>query len=209
MEGFSLNRLRSCTTLLASCFIMISILSACGNSKQTLPRTTDEVPSSLAKNYKLIDELIADATEISEINVVSQETMTFHEIPFTISTVSVLSSFKGIHKAGDIIRIIETGGEFTPTDKEGNALPKQTMKFNGIPVLAIDDHEVIFLAKFTGPQVDGEVYVPVGVYQGRFKLDKSGQLTQQAPINGRLGDYSVVEFDVFVELLKAKLSNEQ
>jgi hypothetical protein len=86
---------------------------------------------------------------------------------------------------------------------------KQTMKFNGIPVLTRNDHEVIFLTKFTGPQVYGEVYVPVGVYQGRFKLDSSGQMTQHALINGRLGDFTVVEFDEFIEIVKAKLSNKQ
>lgn len=204
-----MNELKSSSMLVAICLIMITILSACGNNEQTVQRTNEDGPSSLAKNYKLIDEMLADATEISEIKVVSQETITYHDMPFTISTVSVLSSFKGTHLAGDKIRIIETGGEFTPMDKEGNALPKQTMKFNGIPVLARDDHEVIFLTKFKGPQVDGEVYVPVGVYQGRFKLDSSGQLTQQAPINNRLGDFAVVEFNELIEILKDKLSNKQ
>ncbi|GGG69116.1 hypothetical protein GCM10010918_25280 [Paenibacillus radicis (ex Gao et al. 2016)] len=142
----------------------------------------------MVKSYRTVSELAQDADEIVEIKVNVQKTILYQEVPFTVSTVSVLNSFKGDHEKGDTIRIIETGGEYTPLDKQGNALPKTTMNFNGISVLQPNNHEVIFLSTFEGPQISGEVYVPLGVYQGRFKVDASGDLIQQAPDEEKVND---------------------
>jgi hypothetical protein len=203
---------KSIIFLLINCLMVVSFVSACGSEIQE--SASDKGigkggPASLVKSYDTMTELAKDAKIIAEIQVSSQETITYLDMPFTISTVEVLKSFKGEHKQGDTIRIIETGGEFTPLDKQGNPLPKTTMKFNGIPVLQKDEHNVIFLNVFEGPQVSGEVYVPLGVYQGRFKVDAKGNLVQQAPDQEKLKDFSKMKIDNFDNKLQEALDSSR
>ncbi|WP_042161075.1 hypothetical protein [Paenibacillus gorillae] len=131
--------------LVISCVIAVCLLSGCAAAK---PVAEDSGPTSLVKSYRTMAELAEDAQQIVEIKADSQETIMYQQVPFTLSTVSVIKSFKRDHSQGDTIRIIETGGEYTPLDKQGKALSKTTMKFNGIPVLTRDGHEVIFLSAF-------------------------------------------------------------
>jgi len=185
--------------LLTACLLLI--ISACGNNQQEVKSGG---PASLVHTYSTLNELTSDADEITEIKVISQETINYADIPFTISTVEVLSSLKGELKAGNTIRIIETGGEYTPLGKNGKELAKETFKFNGIPVLKNKEHDVIFLEKFVGPQVEGESYVPLGVYQGKFKIQTNGELVQQAPEEEKLKDYKATTIDKFSEQLKSQ-----
>ncbi|QGQ97653.1 hypothetical protein EHS13_23560 [Paenibacillus psychroresistens] len=197
-------KIKSKFIILVCCLFLISLLSACGKSEKT-PDVGGAV--SLVKSYGTLDELVSNAVEIVEINVLNQETFTYKDIPFTISSVTVLSTLKGSVLKGDTIRIVETGGEYNPTDKEGKALPKTTFKLNGIPVLEKGEHDIIMLSKFIGPQIEGEAYTPLGVYQGRFRFDSSGQLIQQAPDKERLKDYKISKIDVFTEIINSKIDN--
>lgn len=181
-------------TTLLSVFVLL-FLSACGGDNGG--------PSSLMKTYKTLEGLTSDAEAIAEVKVLSQETITHLDVPFTISTVKVVSTLKGSFNEGDTIKIIETGGEFTPHDKNGKELPKANLKFNGIEVLDKNDHAILFLDKFVGPQVEG-AYVPIGVYQGKFKVT-SGEALQQAPDNEKLKDYKPVNVDEF----KNKIKNQK
>jgi hypothetical protein len=197
---------RKSLILLVCCLLFfLSIISACGENDAGSEQGLVGGAATLVKEYQSLDELVADAAEITEINVLSQETITYQDIPFTISTVSVLATFKGTLKVGDTIRIIETGGEFYPTDKVGKKLPKQTFKLNGIPVLEKGGHEIVMLSKFTGPQVEGDVYTPLGVYQGRFKFDSSGKLVQQVPESQKIKDYKPINKEKFVEQIKTRV----
>ncbi|MGG1553391.1 hypothetical protein [Paenibacillus ferrarius] len=171
--------------------ITILLLSACGKSGY------EGGPSSLVKEYSTLGELTSDAEDIAEINVLSQETITYLDVPFTISTVTVKSALKGSIKEGDTIKVIETGGEYSPIGKDGKELPKTNLKFNGIEVLSKNDHAILFLNKFVGPQVK-DAYVPVGVYQGKFKVI-SGEAVQQAPEKEKLKDYKPIVIDSFKE----------
>ncbi|OGX68115.1 MAG: hypothetical protein A2189_08020 [Paenibacillus sp. RIFOXYA1_FULL_44_5] len=197
-----MRKIKTLVYLVISSLMIVSFLSACG-TKDTASNSDikEGGPAYLVKTYGTMAELAKDAKEIVEIEVNSQETITYSDIPFTISTVSVLKSFKGDHKKGDTIRIIETGGEFTPLDKQGNPLPKATMKFAGIPVLEPKEHDVIFLNAFKGPQISGEAYVPLGVYQGRFKVDASGDMVQQAPDKEKVKDIPKTKVDKFSDVL--------
>lgn len=189
-------------------FLMVLLLSACSSNPQETASPLNQSkggPVALVKSYGTIVELAKDAKAIAEIEVISQETIVYLDMPFTLSTVNVLKPFKGEHKEGDTLRIIETGGEFTPLDKQGNPLPKTTMKVNGIPVLEVKERNVIFLGAFEGPQVTGEVYVPLGVYQGRFKVDAKGNLVQQAPDEEKIKDFKEMKVDLFIETLQELL----
>ncbi|WP_239618909.1 hypothetical protein [Cohnella mopanensis] len=198
--------------IVMSCLLFVAIISGCGMKQQAV-ETNSSVNSggaaSLVKYYNTIEELTGDAKEILEIKVKDQETITYGDLPFTISTVDVESSYKGTHQKGDTVRIIETGGEYTPLDKQGKPFPKTNFKFNGIPVLGENEHAVVFLDKFVGPQVEGEVYVPLGVYQGKFKVDEStGELIQQAPDTEKIKGYEKTKLDKFSELInKGKQDN--
>ena len=78
-----------------------------------------------------------------------------------------------------MIKIIETGGVYKPKDREGRDLPETELKFGGIPVVRQGEHLVLFFDEFVGPQVKG-AYVPLGVFQGKFKIEGSKAI-QQAP----------------------------
>lgn len=173
---------------------IVLLFSACGKSG------VEGSPSSLEKSYNTLGELTSDAEEILEIKVLNQETKTYLDVPFTISTAIVKSTVKGVVNEGDSIKIIETGGEYTPIDKNGKEFPKANLKFNGIEVLAKNEHAILFLEKFVGPQVEG-AYVPLGVYQGKFKVI-SGEAVQQAPEDNKLKDYKPVSVDSLKEKIK-------
>lgn len=199
--------------LLMCCIVYVLFVGACGSqggqespSPSPSPSNLSKGgPGTLVKSYGTLAELAKDASEIVEIQVTSQETINYADMPFTISTVTVLKSFKGGHQEGDTMRIIETGGEFTPLDKQGDPLPTTTMKFNGIPVMQMDEHSVIFLNGFEGPQVTGEVYVPLGVYQGRFIVFAEGNVVQQAPDEEKVKDLQEMKIDPFAETLQKLL----
>ncbi|CAM4485772.1 hypothetical protein FHS16_004917 [Paenibacillus endophyticus] len=177
--------------------LLLLITSACGKNEH------DGGPSSLVKSYTSMEELTSEAEVIAEVKVDSQETITQLNVPFTISLVTIKSTIKGAFKEGDKIKIIETGGDFIPVDNTGKKLKETRMKFNGIDVLNKHDHAVLFLQEFVGPQVEG-AYVPIGVYQGKFKVVNE-MLIQQAPESEKIKDYKPLRIDSFKEKVNKEL----
>ena len=157
----------------------------------------------LQENFDSVVKLKQRAAAIVEVDVTSSETIVYKDMPFTISTAKVLSKIKGIIKEGQEIKLIETGGKFKLTGENPKEAKGQEaeVSFEGIRVMQPGDHLFLFLDKFVGPQVT-DAYIPLGVYQGKFKVE-SNKVYQQAPNDNKLSDYKQpVDKEVFKEKLK-------
>lgn len=62
------------------------------------------------------------------------------------------------------------------------------------------EHLILFMKPFVGPQVEG-AYVPLGVWQGKFKVDKDGKVKQQAPDEYKLKDYKPMSKNKFIQII--------
>ncbi len=136
-------------------------------------------PAELREEFVDLKDLKKEAELTIEAKVISQETIVYEKVPFTISQVEVLKKFKGNLNKGSIINVIETGGIFEPQGKNGETFNKVEMQLNGVSTLKPDDHVFLFLEGFFGPQIE-EAYIPLGAYQGKFKVDKKGFVEQQS-----------------------------
>ena len=144
------------------------------NSEETYA----EVPGSLEKIYKSIDELVADADMIVRISVNAQKVEVLDGYRQIHTSVTINNIYKGDLKIGDSVNIVEEAGQ------EGKVL-------GGIPVLNSEYEYLLFLTEYNGN------YYPCGAYQGRFIL-REGYLFQQATEDVKLSTYTPVPIDNFV-----------
>ncbi|MDC3414682.1 hypothetical protein NC797_06745 [Aquibacillus sp. 3ASR75-11] len=145
---------------------------------------TIEATAELTNYFATLEDLLSKADLVVEGRVKSQETIVHGEMPFTISEVKVKSNLlEG--KTKDTIKVIETGGVYSPIGRDGKKLPKVNMKLNGVDTLKINEHVLLFLEEFDGPQLEGG-YVPVGAYQGKFKVKDGTTLEQITDVENQL-----------------------
>lgn len=181
--------------------LIIVLLSAVGCKNQSGNQSTT---IDLSEHYDTINDLKQGATNIVEVEVLDNYVVVQGDMPFTISNLKVLSSIKGDKMKDDEIKVLETGGRFissgdNPKDKKGQEVD---MKFGGISVMQKGEHLILFVRQFVGPQVTG-AYVPLGVWQGKFKVAKgnNGKVEQQAPNEYKLKDYKPVSIGQFIKEL--------
>ncbi len=182
--------------------LVIVLLSAIGCKNQGVNQSTT---IDLSEHYSTIDDLKQGATNIIEVEVLDNYVVVQGDMPFTISNLKVLSTIKGDIMKGDKIKVLETGGKFinsgeNPKDKKGQEVD---MKFGGISVMQNSEHLILFVKPFVGPQVT-DAYVPLGVWQGKFKVAKgnNGKVEQQAPNEYKLKDYKPVSISQFIKELE-------
>jgi hypothetical protein len=114
---------------------------------------------SLSKGYESISELANDADIIAEVEVTSSNTLSYYDVPFTVSNADLLDTYKG-GTTGTTINLLETGG----------IIDNQEYSPEGNDVLKENDKAILFLQKYEGP-ITNDAYVVLGVYQGKFKID--------------------------------------
>jgi hypothetical protein len=154
---------------------------------------------SLEEVFSNLTELEQRASAIVEVRILKSESIVYKDLPFTISTATVLSKVKGDLKEGQEIKLIETGGKYkltgeNPKEKAGQEVD---WRFDGISVMQPEEHLFLFIENFEGPQIEG-AYIPLGVYQGKFLEEKDGKFYQQAPEDIRLKDYKPVSKEEFM-----------
>jgi hypothetical protein len=168
--------------------ILSLLLVACAN------KAPNGGASNLEEHFQNFQELQNRASNIIQVTVIDNiETINYGEVTFTVSKAKVLSGFEGTLKVGDEIILLETGGMMNNG---------QELKFNGIPVIKPGEELFLFVDKYVGP-VTKDAYIPIGVYQGKFKV-KDNKVEQQAPNEDKLKDYQPVTRDLFKEKLKNK-----
>lgn len=152
----------------------------------------------LVKNYESIEELNADSNFGIVGTIVSNETVMLKEHFFTISTVKVEKSLKGDIKEGTIIKLLQDGGieseelkkdlpkkEFEDEtqveefEKENEGKLTEILIYNS-EVLKPNQKCILYLNKYEDYEVEGDLYIAEGGFQGRFKVDKDGKVTPQS-----------------------------
>ncbi|WP_349408700.1 hypothetical protein [Pseudalkalibacillus sp. SCS-8] len=180
--------------------LVLLTLIGCNSSLEN--KDIEEVNSSaeLIKDYATLKELMKDAVLISNVKVLSQETIVHEGVPFTISEVEIIKNYKGKEKKGKIIKVIETGGIYTPKGKSEEDLDKVEYQINGVSTMENGEEYYLFLEEFVGPQVDG-AYIPLGAYQGKFKVNKN-KITQETDYENKIKDFTEIDVEEFKNKLK-------
>ena len=163
-----------------------------------------KVEGTIDKYFTKMSDLMVSSTNVIECIVLDTNTIIYGDIPFTISNVSILNNIKGDIKT-DTIKIIETGGRYklagnNPKEEKGLEVDYQ---FEGIPVVQKGEHLYLFLEPFIGPQVK-DAYIPLGVFQGKFKVLQNNKVEQQVPSIFKLKDYRESEKAEFDKMTKNK-----
>jgi hypothetical protein len=147
-----------------------------------------EFTAELEYEYKSLKELKKHSEIIAKVEVLNTKTIEYEDLPFTISQVKILDKKKGPIKKNEILQIIETGGVYSPEGKNGLVMDSVEYQLNGVSVLQKGEVQFLLLKKFEGPQVNEKTYIPLGAYQGKFKV-KNNKVYQQAKLESEESEF--------------------
>jgi hypothetical protein len=163
------------------------------SSRQTSATVTmPSIEAELAVNYKSVDSLARNSTLIVEGTVTTAVPRPFEQLAFTQVTVVVDRSIKGT--AAGPISVLETGGLLPPGTAKGNvrrATVPTDVAFNGVRVMQPGERYLLFLEPYRGP-IASDSYVVLGVFQGKFPIDATGQIQ----VRTTTGTLPLPEFEV-------------
>lgn len=125
---------------------------------------------TIRHSYASVGELAQASDVIIVGQVIDQVSLTYGRLPFTQSRVAVAQALKGA-QVGDVLSVVETGGVFRPTAKDGSAAPvgTQIVDFEGVPVTNVGWTYVLFLRTYAGDIATG-AYVILSEFQGKFPI---------------------------------------
>lgn len=138
------------------------------------------VNADFAVLYSSLAQLKDAADLIVRGQVTDVSYLDFNSTAYTAVTLAVSKCFKGDVAAGDEITIVEVGGVTTMATVEGDKFgpttqadenTKVSVQLEGAPLTQVGDKCVYFLGTGTIGVVPGTYYVPLGSFQGRFKVD--------------------------------------
>lgn len=161
---------------------------------------------SISKQYRSLNEVIHEATDVIEAEVLDQYVILHHQIPFTISEVKLIAdAHKGTLREGDMIQVLETGGVYEPFINETNKRDgrKLELTFEGVRVMKPGEAFFLALKKFEGPQIE-HAYVPIGEIFGKFKV-KMDQIVHEAPDKYKLRDMKPMNKSQFLDHLQSQV----
>ncbi|MGD7046352.1 hypothetical protein [Jeotgalibacillus proteolyticus] len=170
------------------------------NNENEIPVVSGQ--GEISENYSSTNDMEKDSILTIKGKVIEQETLVYGNLPFTISDVKIIQSYKGKHVKGDVIQVVETGGIYHPEGKNGDKLDKVEMRLNGVATLNEKDNVILFLDNFIGPQIENG-YIPLGAYQGRFKSDINGNLKQLTSEGNEITNIEQQKISSFEEKLES------
>lgn len=169
------------------------LATGCLFREKTLPTITiDRQPD---RQYLTLNELTQDAEVIARVKVLSSETTDNRTVELdeaaivTLAKVEIIRSYKGSLAEDTEILVLETGGLVEQDDQSVD------IQVNGISVMKPEESFILFLQSVSGSG-DQQVYEPVGLYQGKFRIEKN-LVQQQAPDAEKLTDHTPLSVDVF------------
>jgi hypothetical protein len=161
----------------------VNAVAAAATTAGTTVGTPEVVMSAdFAVGYSSIAQLeqAADLVVRGEVTAVSY--LDFNTAAYTKVTLKVTKCLKGSVAEGDQITILEVGGmttmaavkgdKFGPTTKE-DAETKVKVTLEGAPLTQVGEESLYFLGQGKIGVVSDTYYVPLGAYQGHFKVDRS------------------------------------
>jgi hypothetical protein len=136
--------------------------------------------ADFAVGYSSVGQLKQAADLVVRGEVIDVSYLDFNTCAYTKVTFKVAKSFKGDAAAGDEITIMEVGGVTTMASVKGDkfgaptkedAATKVKVLLDGAPLTQVGEKCLYFLGKGEINVVPGTYFVPMGAYQGRFKID--------------------------------------
>jgi hypothetical protein len=148
--------------------------------------------------YTGVDQLekAADLVVRGEVTEVSY--LDFNSTAYTKVTFKVSKCLKGDAAAGEKITVLEVGGVTSMATVKGDkfgapteldARTKVTVLLDGAPLSEVGEECLYFLGTGSIGVVPGTYYVPLGAFQGRFKIDNAGA-KRFVPADWTEGDYT-------------------
>jgi hypothetical protein len=190
------------TFLLA--MLCLGLIAGCSKNSDASGETVIRTGAAplLSERYNSIKELKTEAFDMVEVDVKSNESVLYHELGFTISTVEIISSLNGNFEQGQQIRIVQTGGRYEYTGKNPKIPKGQVIETTmmGIPVMAPSEKYFLFIKKYEG-EVTNDAYRILGLFQGKFKI-KDNDVIQNAPEEYKIKDYTKETIDKFKKIVK-------
>lgn len=157
--------------------------------------------ADFAVGYSTLGQLRQAADVIVRGEVTDVSYLDFNSTAYTKVMLKVSKCLKGDIAAGDEITIMEVGGitsmatikgdKFGPTTKQ-DADTKVSVQLDGAPLSRIGDKCIYFLGTGAIGVVPGTYYVPLGAFQGRFKIDNNGVAKRFVPTDWSGGKYTAL-----------------
>jgi hypothetical protein len=154
------------TVIILACLsILAGIVAAACQARQ--PAATAYVYEvNTPRQYESLKELTYDAAVVVQVAVKSIRTTMDQDVVTSRSEVTVSRSYKGQAAAGSVLAVIEPGGIIETDGSRINYQP------NGASVMVPGDTLILFLSIVDG-SADPPLYAPLGVYQGRFRIENN------------------------------------
>ncbi|KPV59667.1 hypothetical protein QJ48_09760 [Paenibacillus sp. A3] len=149
--------------------IILFIMSALLIHLMNVPIFSLNIHGELSESFKTVDELKQKADIIVEADVVKANSIKYNNVVFTLSDVVIKKTYKGHLQNNEYIKILETGGVYNNIEHT----------FEGQKTLKRQEKAILFLKKYVGPVTKDQAYTVLGVYQGKFNLDSSGNIVSK------------------------------
>ena len=159
--------------------------------------------ADFAVGYTSVGQLKEAADLVVRGEVTNVSYLDFNTCAYTRVTLKVAKCFKGDAAAGDQITILEVGGVTTMASIKGDkfgvatkadAETKVKVLLDGAPLTQVGEECLYFLGQGKINIVPGTYYVPMGAFQGRFKID-NGTAKRFVPIDMQGGKISSLTMD--------------
>ncbi|TVX88166.1 hypothetical protein [Paenibacillus agilis] len=149
------------TVLILSCLLVVATLRI-----MDVPVLTINSTGELSVFYDNMHELFKDADLIVEVEITSGKSFEYDDVAFTLSTANISTLYKGTNPNIQNLKILETGG----------VVNNIQYTFEENEVLKNNQRAVLFLKKYVGPVVEGEAFIILGEYQGKFVINEEGNI---------------------------------
>ena len=159
--------------------------------------------ADFAVGYSSIGQLKQAADLVVRGEVVDVSYLDFRSTAYSKVTFQVSKCFKGDAAPGDQITILEVGGVTTMATIKGDkfgaptkedAQTKVRVLLDGAPLTQVGENCVYFLGTGSIGVISDTYYVPMGAFQGRFKID-NGAAKRFIPIDWQGGKYTALSMD--------------
>ena len=157
-----------------------AVATAAPTAETTVGQPEVVMDADFAVGYNSVPQLAKAADVIVRGEATDVSYLDFNTATYTKVTLKVAKCYKGSIAAGDQITIMEVGGittmaavkgdKFGATTKE-DADTQVKVTLEGAPLTQVGEKSLYFLGVGKIDVVPGTYYVPMGAFQGHFKID--------------------------------------
>ncbi len=186
--------------IVVSVTVGVGIGAPAGSETAPTLRPTVTASADFAVVYESVDQLKKAADLIVRGEVTQVSYLDFNSTAYTKVTFRVSKCLKGDVAEGKEITIAEVGGVTSMATVNGDKFGAPTqldaetevsVLLDGAPLSEVGDKCVYFLGTGSIGVVSGVYYVPLGAFQGRFKIDNT-MAERFVPVDWQDGEYTAL-----------------